>query len=283
MTTDAPWWSLTFLAPDIDLLTTIAFTAGASGVHELDQDHLRAYVRGSAEEAAQLACVLGQYGAARITTEQVVVQDWLRGGWTDPRQVGAFTLHPMLTTGETESRADHIALIPGMGFGTGDHATTAMILEAMSRIPVPTSGRILDIGTGSGVLAIAAVKLWKRPVLAIDIDDDALANALENAQMNCAADMIRFEHRSLSELPEEAFPVVLANLYAELLAEFEPLLARRCAQGGYALLSGVLEKLDPVIRQAFSPPLWRCVEVVARAGWMGYVFTREVTHEGGIL
>ena len=102
-----------------------------------------------------------------------------------------------------------------MGFGTGHHATTRLTLRALQELPLDNK-TVLDIGCGSGVLAIAAVKLGARSAVGIDIDPDALDNASENAGLNDMGDRVRFEEGDFREMTLRA-DVVMANLTGGLL------------------------------------------------------------------
>lgn len=270
----SPWWSLDCVAPDADLLTTLAFEHGAAGVQEGDEGHLTVFVRGSREEAESLASQLKHWGATSVGLAAIDNHDWMKGNWLIPRTIGPFTVRPLASPGEIERRPDHLALVPGMGFGTGDHATTAMLLEFMGTMAPPTTNSILDVGTGSGILAIAAAKLWNTSVLAIDIDSDALNNAHDNAVCNACREKITLRQCTASEVTEGQFPIIIANLYAELLIQEKEILTRLAAPGAHLLLSGIMEQLRGPLEAAFAPPQWRLVRSVARDGWMGYEFER---------
>jgi ribosomal protein L11 methyltransferase len=133
-----------------------------------------------------------------------------------------------------------------MGFGTGHHATTRLMLMALQQIPLDGQS-VLDIGCGSGVLAIAAVKLGARVAAGIDIDPDALENARENAALNGLVDRLRFEEGDFRHSPIVA-DVVLANLTGGLLARSAEALAATVAPNGRLIVSGFMvgEKDDVV-------------------------------------
>jgi ribosomal protein L11 methyltransferase len=130
-----------------------------------------------------------------------------------------------------------IELDPGLAFGTGTHPTTALCLEWLDGAPL--AGKfVVDYGCGSGVLAIAALKLGAAAVLAIDIDPQALLATRDNAERNQVADLLTVGG------PAQAQPgpadVLLANILAEPLMELAPALAGRVTPGGYVVLSGLL-------------------------------------------
>jgi len=146
-----------------------------------------------------------------------------------------------------------ITLDPGMAFGTGTHGTTRLCLEAIARCfeqePVPQ--RVLDVGTGSGILAIAAVALGANQVLACDIDETSCQTAQENARLNNVDQQLEITDRPLAEL-EGRFQVVVANILAEENIRLAPELISRLAIGGTLILSGILSEKETLVTEAFQ-------------------------------
>jgi ribosomal protein L11 methyltransferase len=139
-----------------------------------------------------------------------------------------------------------IVIQPSTGFGTGHHPTTRLVLRALQELPL--GGKtLLDIGCGSGVLAIAAVKLGARSAAGIDIDPDALENAHENVELNKVADRVRLEQADFRELSAQA-DVVTANLTSALLERFAEPLADLVAPGGSLIVSGFVRADERVTR-----------------------------------
>jgi ribosomal protein L11 methyltransferase len=132
-----------------------------------------------------------------------------------------------------------VVIQPSMGFGTGHHATTRLTLLAMQALDL-NNRRVLDIGCGSGVLAIGAVMLGARSALGIDIDADALANANDNAALNAVTPSVRFEERDFRDLSSPA-DIVVANLTGGLIEKSAARLAALVSPGGYLIVSGFME------------------------------------------
>ncbi len=151
---------------------------------------------------------------------------------------------PWMTLPPTER--ERIVVDPGQAFGTGGHASTRLILQMLQHISeIPP--RILDVGTGSGVLAIAAVKLGAEQVTAIDIDEASVSAARENAARNDISDGLRLKHATPEEIAGE-WPLVLANLEIGAFQQSAAAIARLVAPSGMALLSGLLvEHLEPCL------------------------------------
>ena len=132
-----------------------------------------------------------------------------------------------------------VCIQPSTGFGTGHHATTRLMLKALQNLPLDNR-TVLDIGCGSGVLAIAAIKLGARSAVGVEIDPDALENARENVELNGEGERIRFEESDFREISADA-DVVLANLTGALLERSAEQLAQLVVPGGSLVVSGFMD------------------------------------------
>ncbi len=146
-----------------------------------------------------------------------------------------------------------VNLDPGMAFGTGTHGTTRLCLEAVAALyeAPPGPQRILDVGTGSGILAIAAAALGAPRVLACDIDPEACRTAAENAQLNGVSGAIEITDQPLESL-EGGFEVVVANILAEENIRLATELLNRLLPGGTLILSGILREKEEMVKEAFA-------------------------------
>jgi ribosomal protein L11 methyltransferase len=144
-----------------------------------------------------------------------------------------------------------IVIEPSTGFGTGHHATTRLCLQLLRTLEV-RGARVLDIGTGSGVLALAAWKLGAGDVVAIDNDPDALDNARANIARNGAAPSIDIIPDDLKSLRVERADIVLANLTGAVLVRYASELGRLAVAGGSLVLSGFAPEDIVVITTAFA-------------------------------
>ena len=143
-----------------------------------------------------------------------------------------------------------IVIRPSMGFGTAHHATTRLCLAALQRLDVHGRSAI-DVGTGSGVLAIAASRLGAAPVVGIDDDPNALHAAEENLALNRGAD-VTLRAADIRSLGQEAFDLVVANLTGALLIEAARALCDRTTAGGRLILSGFLRHEEAAVLAAYS-------------------------------
>jgi len=159
--------------------------------------------------------------------------------------------------GRSSDRAITIVIEPSMGFGTGHHATTRLCLAALQRTPV-AGADVLDVGTGSGILAIAAARLGAAQARGIDFDIDAIQSANENLARNPEAVTVSFDMAEITpDLPRA--DIVLANLTGALLARVAPALLDALNPGGTLIVSGVLEAEEDAVLRAFSicDVVWR--------------------------
>lgn len=180
---------------------------------------------------------------------------------------------------ETPTGSDDLILRldPGMAFGTGGHETTRLCLELLEGImddmPTLQTPSVLDLGTGSGILAMAAVKLGAGRVCAVDIDPQAIEVALENLAVNDLAGQVACSTTPL-EAFTETFDIILANILAEELVRLAPQLIERLAVGGTLVLSGILAEKEEFVRNGFSLPALRYAETRRDGEWVALLFKR---------
>jgi ribosomal protein L11 methyltransferase len=165
-------------------------------------------------------------------------EEWKRG--LGPLAIGRAFVRPSWVDAPVPPGMAEVVLDPGMAFGTGTHPTTALCLAALSDLLAARPGAsVLDVGTGSGLLAIAARKLGAGRVAGNDEDAVAVRVARENAALNGVLGELALTEAPVEELPG-AFDVVVANILANTLVALAPALRDRAAPGGTILLSGIL-------------------------------------------
>jgi len=170
--------------------------------------------------------------------------------------VGRFWIGPPWE--EATDEVDAVVIDPGRAFGTGAHATTRLTLELLQKLE---PGSLLDVGCGSGVLSIAAAKLGFRPIVAIDVDQDAVDIALANARVN-GVELDAYRSDALADqLP--AADVVVANVALDVVERLLPRLDARLA-----ITSGYLERDDPQVTG------WRRIDRGDREGWAADLYER---------
>ncbi|MGQ0432981.1 MAG: 50S ribosomal protein L11 methyltransferase [Microthrixaceae bacterium] len=168
---------------------------------------------------------------------------------------------------------DDLALVldPGRAFGSGSHPSTRLAVAALEDRLVP-GGDVLDVGCGSGVLAVVAGRLGAAFALAIDTDPAALAATLENATANGVGHVVTVKATPLSEIGQ-AFDLVVANIGARVLRELASDLARCVRPGGWLVLSGLLAAQADEVVAAF--PMFTEVERGVEEGWVAPVLRRS--------
>jgi ribosomal protein L11 methyltransferase len=159
-----------------------------------------------------------------------------------------------------------IDLDPGMAFGTGLHPTTRLCLLALEQTVRP-GNRVLDLGTGSGILALAAARLGAAYVLALDFDPVAVEVASRNVAANALSERITVQPGTIEQAPTNAFDLVVANISAEVLIASAAELARVTRPGGHALLSGLLDERETDVALAVAAAGFHLRASLAENDW----------------
>ncbi len=180
---------------------------------------------------------------------------------------------------EANQQPDDIVLHldPGMAFGTGGHETTRLCLELLEKImdelPTGKIASVLDLGTGSGILAMAAVKLGAGPVHAVDIDPLAVEVAKENLAINQLADKVECSTTPLESIAAD-FDIILANILAEELVRLAPQIINRLAAGGKLVLSGILAEKEEFVRNGFARHPVKFIETCSDGEWVAILYSK---------
>ena len=282
MTKNSQWYALD-LAIDLRAAEAVAYAlmeAGALGTEfNSTEDQVTGYFEALPDREqvrAELASALKIYelpssAVRNMGLREVADEDWL-GEWKkswQPVTVGErFVIAPPWS--ELSDARDRIAIRiePGMAFGTGTHETTRLCLAAIEKYFAGES--FLDVGTGTGILAIAAAKLFPEArIEACDTDAEALAIAVENARLNDVAKRISFRVGSVEESTAAA-AVVCANLTADVIVPLLPLLIG--ATCGRLLLSGILKtQVDDALTALRAQGITSEPEILQDGEWVALV------------
>jgi ribosomal protein L11 methyltransferase len=168
-----------------------------------------------------------------------------------PFEIGErFRISPPGSPASRDGRID-LVLAPG-AFGSGEHETSASCLEILETLPALQGARVLDLGSGTGILAIAALELGARSALCVDIDPAAVTTCQLNCELNELSDRVEHLCGELEQVAEQGFGLVLANLYGDILLRVAKELVSRTAPGAPLLLSGILHQDDFPVRRRYQ-------------------------------
>ncbi len=216
-------------------------------------------------------------GAISLTASEALPQvDWAQS-WKQHFtgfQIGnRLIVHPSWETPRVEEGQVAIEIDPGMAFGTGTHATTRLCLEAIveqlesRQRPL----KLLDVGTGSGILAIGAAALGCDQVVATDIDLVACGVAQENVERNSLVDRVKITTEPL-ELIEGTYDLVVANILAEENIRLKDALIHHLQPGGWLILSGILKEKEPLVSAAFAGSEMVAIPPRSQEDWVCLVY-----------
>ncbi|MDR3665203.1 MAG: 50S ribosomal protein L11 methyltransferase [Ignavibacteriaceae bacterium] len=166
-----------------------------------------------------------------------------------------------------------LTIDPKMSFGTGEHQTTKLVLMLLE-IYTKMGARILDVGSGSGILAIASIKLGARHAVAIDIDEWCLDNAIENSKLNNVNDSMEVLQGEITDIKESDFDMILANIQKNILLEIAPEIYNRLKPGGIVILSGLLDYDEADIKTEFTSLGLNFLEIKSLDSWIALVFQK---------
>lgn len=223
-----------------------------------------------------------EVGPGRARIRRVPARDWAES-WKrhfKPVAVGRRLLvKPTWSRRKPAPGQALVLLDPGLSFGTGQHATTRFCLQQLVQLRDATRPQsMLDAGTGSGILALAAAALGYGPVDAFDFDPDCVRTSHENAALNALGHQVTFTQADVTKLPRKVvrrYDVVCANLIYDLLISQAPGLLARVAPGGHIVLAGILTSQFKQVRDAYAAHGWKCTRAFTEGEWRSGLFAKE--------
>jgi len=272
-----------------DLLQTV-FRTPASSYTEIESGLVTVHVYlsknpGDSQARVTAGLELLKTGGLNIHPGKISIQKLPKRDWAEswkkhfqPIEIGhALLIKPSWSRRKPRPGQRMIILDPGLSFGTGQHPTTRFCLEQIvssHRTREPQS--LLDIGTGSGILAIAAAALGYQPVVALDSDSEAIRAARANIRQNRLTARIRLQQADLRELPsspKKKYSFVCANLIATLLLEHRERLIAQSRPGGVLVLAGILQSEFRAIRTAYEAAGLKLITMFAEDEWQSAAFS----------
>jgi ribosomal protein L11 methyltransferase len=234
-------------AEEVEEVSYLLWELGALGVEERDSTTLNKPADGGvllvasfeSDEAGQAA--IDELGRSGASLEHVIGDDW-RDAYKKYFKVTPLgerlVIRPSWEPYESKPHEVVVTVDPGRAFGTGTHESTRLLMQALDK-HVRGGERVLDVGCGTGILAICALKLGAKDALCIDVDPDAVAVTLENAGFNDVAAQVVAQTTPVEDVTEQ-YPLVLANIQATVLVPLAAPIAARVAPGGLLFMSGIL-------------------------------------------
>jgi ribosomal protein L11 methyltransferase len=286
-------WRVAVAAPDeraanvfSNVLGTIGTAIAAFETSPKGPWSVEGFVEGKPERAAieaglALAALALGIEEPALELEPMPEIDWVRRNQESfpPMRIGRYFIHGSHIATPVPAGAIGLLIDAATAFGTGEHQTTHGCLLALDRlVRRGRRRRILDMGTGTGILAIAAAKSWRVPVLACDIDRNSVRVAAENVGLNAVADLVEClpsdGYSSRAVRAGAPYDLIFANILARPLAAMAPDLARHLAPGGTAILSGLLAGQEAYVAAAHRAQGLRFVGRIARQGWHTLIFAK---------
>ncbi|MFA5449566.1 MAG: 50S ribosomal protein L11 methyltransferase [Clostridia bacterium] len=215
-------------------------------------------------------------GSLKIEVQDYRPVDWL-SNWKEHYkgiEAGRFVVLPEWEDYKNQEGKIEIKIDPSMAFGTGEHESTRLCLELMSHIDFNKKS-VLDIGTGSGVLGIAAAKAGASDIYMCDIDSVAVQAAKENAVLNGVQALVKIEKGDLVENTVEKSDIVLANLTGDILIRLATLIPSNIKEGGKLIASGIIHEKKQAVITAFEEKAFTLLQAPAMGEWNALMFSKD--------
>lgn len=209
-------------------------------------------------------------GSLTLEHQSVDEQDWAENWkkYYKPFRAGErLVIKPSWEPYEAQADDLVLELDPGMAFGTGTHETTYMCMEQLEKYVTPGC-KAIDVGCGSGILALAAAKLGAKDVLAIDLDELAVKVAIENTEKNGLSGCVRVVHGDLLEKSEEQADVIVANIIADVICFLCGPAKKHLLPGGTFICSGIIREREEDVQRALAAAGYTVCNRLAKGEWV---------------
>ncbi|WP_144450608.1 50S ribosomal protein L11 methyltransferase [Halalkalibacter nanhaiisediminis] len=216
-------------------------------------------------------------GHQKIQLTEVDEEDWATAWkkYYKPVKVSnSITITPTWEEYTPTEEETIIELDPGMAFGTGTHPTTVLCIQALDKV-LEGGEEVMDVGTGSGVLSIAAAKLGAKSVLALDLDYVAVESASQNVRLNKVDDIVTVQQNDLLKGIEGSYDVVVANILAEVIIQFVQDAAAVLKPNGTYITSGIIKRKKQEVRDALTAGGFMIEEVVEMDDWVAFIAKKD--------
>ncbi|KIQ94772.1 Ribosomal protein L11 methyltransferase [Anoxybacillus thermarum] len=217
-------------------------------------------------------------GRNKITISEVNEEEWATAWkkYYNPVKISErFTIVPTWETYERVSSDELIIeLDPGMAFGTGTHPTTVMCIQALEKM-VREGDTVVDVGTGSGILSIAAAMLGAKRVHALDLDPVAVESAKLNVKLNKVHDVVTVSQNNLLDRVDEQADVIVANILAEIILRFVDDAYRLLRSGGVFITSGIIQTKKQEVKEGLLRAGFTIEETLTMEDWIAFIAKKQ--------
>lgn len=243
----------------------------------LKNDSIETVIETIKQQIALLTTYEIDIGPNQVSTVDVQEEDWATA-WKQyyhPVKISeTFTIVPTWEQYEVSENEKIIELDPGMAFGTGTHPTTFMCIQALERT-VKKDDVVIDVGTGSGVLSIAAALLDAKKVVGVDLDEVAVKSATDNVALNHVQSKVEIVHGDLLQGSKDPVDVIVANILAEVILLFVDDAAKKVKKGGYFITSGIIVQKKDAVQEALANAGFMIEEVMQEEDWICIIAKRQ--------
>jgi ribosomal protein L11 methyltransferase len=288
------WLAVSLVVPKglVEGISNFLIEQGATGIEEIDEDlrweRLRTYFLENGREKRvlvslhrylkSLQAIDSEISRSQVQTTVLPEQDWgenWKRFFKPVRVTSRVVVKPPWSSTRLKKGQISIDITPGMAFGTGTHATTKLCIRALEERLKRKGSLVLDVGTGSGILSIAAARLGAAEVLGLDIDDVAVEIARETVAQNRVADTVKIRKGSIGEARKK-FDVVVANIDLRRLRRMRRPLIHHLKTKGFLILSGILEEEKERIHRYYTETgLLKWAEATHEGEWTCLTFQKK--------
>lgn len=273
------WKVFTVCGTHLERVACVLGELGINGCEVVDDSNWRVYLPAEEVELHQSFYRAISALQLHIASEELLEEaNWVAAceEVLEPFDVGSYRVVPTASLDDAQQPESHeIRLSVGMGFGTGHHATTRMMLDELEHAAFDSAvlPLVFDVGTGSGLLAIFVAHRYGSQVVAFEIDEDACENAARNFTLNNVEEQVRLVQGPY-EIQAGTCDCLLANVYAEVLVDHEGVFFEQLRSGGALFLSGISADKASLVEHAYSPSRWLVKSKQEKDNWLLYRFEK---------
>lgn len=263
-----------------DLLQGVLWMSNISGIQEEDNFIKVICEEGSDVSEKEIAVMLEKLKEEKVIESFVVIEKVLENKnwneeWEKSREVivvsDTLVIKPSFKEYSPKANQIVITIDPKMSFGTGEHQSTKLSLQFLEKY-VKKGMNILDVGTGTGILAIASIKLGASKVIAIDNDEWSYENSVENCEVNSVQDKVDVRFCEIENVNENDFDLVAANIQKDVLLQIKNEIRKRVKLNGIVILSGLLISDQEQIRHDYEELNFKLIDSSISEEWLSLVF-----------